>query len=384
MSIDVCVVLTNDAIQLCHEACKCCWGKECEITEQKMCEYIGNRVKVGHESVLEHSNIVLEVIATDESVKELQDFLYDEFNALKRLTVITSSIYSDDERSFLIGGSIRAYKEMIRYIEIPENRVYRNILTTFTGLLDKAFLLDLIQDNIISEDQTKTRNTMNIRYISTCNGRSYIDDTKDTELVNIDDYSRLVDNIIRIDGYTTKDLYQFLTVTFDFKKLSRAASHQLVRHRNGITQSSMRYIDQSSGMYILPEPIADNEEIKAIFGEIYGNLSYKYTRLRDMGVNKEDARYILPQAIASEHLYMTFTYLSLIKFLELRTDIHAQYEIRSRALSIENYMVNDKAYLPPNYREYLLPIYKIAQEEAAVLEEEVDDVISESTETLSI
>ena len=56
------LVYKNDHITLCHKACKACWGKELETGYFDMCKFIENRVKVGHESVLEHSNVVIEIV----------------------------------------------------------------------------------------------------------------------------------------------------------------------------------------------------------------------------------------------------------------------------------------------------------------------------------
>ena len=53
------------------------------------------------------------------------------------------------------------------------------------------------------------------------------------------------------------------------------------------------------------------------------------------GLKKEEARAFLPSNVNCGKLYMTFTVFSLLKFLELRTDPHAQYEIRQYAQTIK-------------------------------------------------
>ena len=53
------------------------------------------------------------------------------------------------------------------------------------------------------------------------------------------------------------------------------------------------------------------------------------------GLNKEDARAFLPSNVQCNKLYMTFTLSSLYDFLILRTDKHAQAEIRSYANDIK-------------------------------------------------
>jgi thymidylate synthase ThyX len=61
----------------------------------------------------------------------------------------------------------------------------------------------------------------------------------------------------------------------------------------------------------------------------FKNAKIEYSR------EKEDARAFLPSNVQCKRLYMTFTINSLNKFLELRTDPHAQTEIRSYALDIK-------------------------------------------------
>ena len=70
--------------------------------------------------------------------------------------------------------------------------------------------------------------------------------------------------------------------------------------------------------------------------EIGDKLMSIYPLLLSQGVKKEDARAFLPSNVNCGRLYMTFTISSLIKFLELRTDKHAQLEIRKYALVINS------------------------------------------------
>ena len=78
------------------------------------------------------------------------------------------------------------------------------------------------------------------------------------------------------------------------------------------------------------------DEYKLPFDEIGDKLISIYSSLLSQGVKKEDARAFLPSNVNCGRLYMTFTISSLIKFLELRTDKHAQLEIRKYALAINS------------------------------------------------
>jgi thymidylate synthase (FAD) len=55
-----------------------------------------------------------------------------------------------------------------------------------------------------------------------------------------------------------------------------------------------------------------------------------YRKLVEMGINKEDARYIIPQAI-STRIAVTATVSALKNFFKLRLDKSAQWEIRELA-----------------------------------------------------
>lgn len=65
-----------------------------------------------------------------------------------------------------------------------------------------------------------------------------------------------------------------------------------------------------------------------------------YQELLDMGVAKELARMVLPQNLYSE-AYWTVSLQSILNFLELRLDPHAQYEIREYAKRIKLILASD-------------------------------------------
>jgi thymidylate synthase (FAD) len=56
--------------------------------------------------------------------------------------------------------------------------------------------------------------------------------------------------------------------------------------------------------------------------------------LREAGVSKQDARYILPQAQETE-LYVSGNYQAFVDFIKLRSSKSAQTEVREVALAIE-------------------------------------------------
>ncbi len=120
-------------------------------------------------------------------------------------------------------------------------------------------------------------------------------------------------------------------------EMSRVASHQFVRHRRlSFTQRSGRYTKPNG--FIFPSV---KEEALKIMKE-HANLSYlTYNRLLAMGIRKEDARYILPAALKTA-IFVSGRQSDWYHFLELRTDVHAQEEIRKFAWVVAKVMNWDK------------------------------------------
>lgn len=73
---------------------------------------------------------------------------------------------------------------------------------------------------------------------------------------------------------------------------------------------------------------------------IYPQLVEPADNNKDYALMKEDARAYLPSNTECRKIYMTFTYKSLNKFLQLRESPAAQAEIRMYAKSIGNVIRN--------------------------------------------
>jgi len=113
--------------------------------------------------------------------------------------------------------------------------------------------------------------------------------------------------------------------TFLIKGISRVASHQLVRHRiASYTQQSLRYTKAAE--YELPESLKDDFQSQFYLNSLFSF----YQSLIEKGIKKEDARYILPNAVTSD-LVVTMNARELRHFFILRLDKRAQEEIRNIA-----------------------------------------------------
>ena len=119
--------------------------------------------------------------------------------------------------------------------------------------------------------------------------------------------------------------------TFSVEGVSRALTHQLVRHRMAsYSQQSQRYIRFDSPEYVLPHTIRHNEEMKRRFEDAMKKAWGSYRELVEAGIPEEDARYVLPNA-AKNNITITMNARELIHFFALRCCIRAQWEIRELA-----------------------------------------------------
>ena len=125
--------------------------------------------------------------------------------------------------------------------------------------------------------------------------------------------------------------------TFAVAGVSRALTHQLVRHRMAsYSQQSQRYVDASDFPYVLPPSVASIPEAREKFESFMTVVSDMYKALmHDLeasgrGSLKEDARFVLPQAAAS-NIVITMNCRALLNFFEHRCCTRAQWEIRSLA-----------------------------------------------------
>lgn len=143
-----------------------------------------------------------------------------------------------------------------------------------------------------------------------------------------EDYGKFIMGIVR-RGH--ESVIEHVVFTFRIEGVSRACTHQLVRHRiASYSQRSQRYVDEGEFDYVVPPSIEGSEEAKKEFEETMGFLIEKYEQLKEMGVTKEDARFVLPNACTTT-IVVTINARSLRNFFKVRLEKHAQWEIRTLA-----------------------------------------------------
>ncbi len=122
-----------------------------------------------------------------------------------------------------------------------------------------------------------------------------------------------------------------VTFTFFIEGISRVTTHQLVRHRvASYCQESGRYVSLSNRSYVIPETIKGKENLGRKVSNYLDYASKLYDEMVEMGIPKEDARYMLPQGVTTS-IMVCMNARELRHFFKLRCDKHAQWEIRKVA-----------------------------------------------------
>ncbi len=139
----------------------------------------------------------------------------------------------------------------------------------------------------------------------------------------------------RLIGMGHLSMFEHASFTFAVSGVSRSLTHELVRHRiASYSQRSQRYISESGFEAVTPPTIAAVPEAAAIYARAVGSLRQDYQDLLALGIPKEDARFLLPNACASQ-IVVTMNARSLRHFFALRCCQRAQWEIRALAREMQ-------------------------------------------------
>jgi thymidylate synthase (FAD) len=142
-----------------------------------------------------------------------------------------------------------------------------------------------------------------------------------------EDMNNLVRKVVGLGHYSTLEhTYFYFHIV-----CSRVASHQLVRHRIGVSysQRSQRYVKEDNFDYIIPPKIAKNQEAAEEYKEWMEKGREMYNKMLADDIPAEDARFVLPTV--KTNLMVSFNARSLYHFFSLRCCSRAQWEIRSLA-----------------------------------------------------
>jgi thymidylate synthase (FAD) len=132
---------------------------------------------------------------------------------------------------------------------------------------------------------------------------------------------------------------EHVSFSFGIEGISRACSHQLVRHRvASYSQQSQRYVKEEQFDYVIPPSIKQDPALAREFEKCMAEAQENYTkvlkRLEELGyrgeAGQQDARYLLPNA-AETKIVVTMNARELLHFFRVRCCNRAQWEIREMA-----------------------------------------------------
>lgn len=133
-------------------------------------------------------------------------------------------------------------------------------------------------------------------------------------------------------GHTS--VLEHAVASFRISDVSRAFSHQLVRHRiASYTQKSQRYVSEKEFDYVIPDSIKLNPDAMEIFLDTMDMIKESYVALQEIGIRNEDARFVLPNSCTTE-IVITTNFREYRHIIGLRTDKAAQWEIREVCMEI--------------------------------------------------
>jgi len=167
-----------------------------------------------------------------------------------------------------------------------------------------------------------------------CYSQSGVEDLK--EKIEARDQTAFVEKLAAV-GHLSP--IEHVVFSFGIEGISRACSHQLVRHRvASYSQQSQRYVKEEQFDYIIPPSIKQDPALATEFERCMDEAQENYTkilkRLAKLGyegeTGQQDARYVLPNA-AETKIVVTMNARELLHFFRVRTCNRAQWEIREMA-----------------------------------------------------
>ncbi|MCB0047121.1 MAG: FAD-dependent thymidylate synthase [Caldilineaceae bacterium] len=267
-------------------------------------EFIAARVREGHEDIIEHVVITLHVIGTGDPLR---------WRMLNRHCEVSQ--LTDEE--WVVSGNTRVWLDFFR------QGIALEAIPLLIGIAPKVF------DEFVDAQNPPTAPDVTPSPLT----RAWQAPMAASLLPAEDPPMR-----VTLLGFTQPQLsdprlaLHHGSATFFFEGVSRTCTHQLVRHRlASFSQESQRYVDLSKGGWeaVVPKAIAANPEAMAVMEAFWQDAEEKYAQLRKLGIRKEDARFLLPNA-AETRIVTTMNFAAWSHFLWLRAvDKAAQWEIRA-------------------------------------------------------
>ena len=276
-------------------------GRTCYRSVDKMGhspKFLPARMAEGHQDIFEHVWITAVLIDDDDSVNLIESHRY---------AWVTRT---GNGQWCYVSATMRVWLELARTIRVARNVVARYLPGMFVG-----YQVEL--------PAPSARVEMPERIVS---GRATV-------------------NLIGIHHPQIQvgaDVELHWAATFLLDGVSRALTHQLVRHRLlSFSQESQRYVSLDKGGWypIVPSAIASKTQARQIVDETWRASERGYEQLRELGIRKEDARYLLPNA-TSTTIMVSGSIAAWRDVFGQRCAPDAQWEIRDVANAMKSMLID--------------------------------------------
>lgn len=299
-------------IELCGRVC---YKSEEKITDDSASKFVKNIITCGHESVLEHFRVVVEVPNS-----LLTDYFWKLFMGFDSIEI------SQDALVGLVSGNVRGFRDVARYLESKGVACTVSELIIVKAVIDAypAFFCDCLEP------------------VFGCS---------DIKVFPAETYN--------YTSQSEKMLHCPKTVRF---VCDRGVSHELVRHRKAsFSQESTRYCDYGGGVtFIAPCFLPDFDELLGITCT-YDTVNHirmlydrsflqwfvhmldseeSYKRLLGWGKTPQEARSILPNSTKTE-VVMTTTLKWWNHFFSLRDSAKAHPQMRELAAPLHKQFIEN-------------------------------------------
>jgi thymidylate synthase (FAD) len=150
-------------------------------------------------------------------------------------------------------------------------------------------------------------------------------------------HDKVKDLLSKVISSGHHSVLEHASFTFGVEGVSRALLTQLTRHRiASFSVQSQRYVKFRSGVdFVFPKTIKKDEKLLEKYNNFLKNTESLYKEFLDAGIPTEDARYILPNAAATQ-IITTMNARELRHFFSLRCCNRAQWEIKEMACCMLN------------------------------------------------
>ena len=277
-------------------------GRICYRSTSKMghsSSFLSARMAEGHQDIFEHVWITASLTDEDAAVNWMEENRY----------VWVSRV--DGGQWCYVSANMRVWMEMAQSNLVARDVVYQ-------------YLPGLIRGNAYSAVTDTPTPIVNVQ-------QRVVGDGANGAMVNLVACHRPNIQV----GY---DMEMHQAATFLLQNVSRALTHQLVRHRLlSFSQESQRYVSlEKGGWYpIMPPSIAEDARAIQVLNRVWMEIEAGYEKLRELGIRKEDARYLLPNA-TSTTIMVSGSIAAWRGMLRQRCATDAQWEIRNVALAIRD------------------------------------------------